>query len=126
MTTVTLNRGEVVQTSATPWLTPWQVWGVIMITPYILVFLLFVLYPIAYGFWTARHPETYVHLIEDPIFARSLVNTIIFLVVGINLKMIIALLLSGFFVQARTWIKWLSVLFILPWAVPSIPTILSI
>jgi multiple sugar transport system permease protein len=40
--------------------------------------------------------------------------------------MIAALLLSGFFVNTRTWIKWLSVLFILPWAVPSIPTILSV
>jgi multiple sugar transport system permease protein len=40
--------------------------------------------------------------------------------------MIIALLLSGFFVQTRWWIKILSLLFILPWAVPSIPTILSI
>jgi len=40
--------------------------------------------------------------------------------------MMVALLLSGFFVQSRPWIKWLSVLFILPWAVPSIPTILSI
>ena len=40
--------------------------------------------------------------------------------------MIVALILSGFFVVARTWIKWLSLLFILPWAVPSIPTILSI
>ena len=27
--------------------------------------------------------------------------------------------------RARWWIRWLSVLFILPWAVPSIPTILS-
>ena len=27
---------------------------------------------------------------------------------------------------ARPWIKWLSLVFILPWAVPSIPTILSI
>ena len=35
-------------------------------------------------------------------------------------------MLSGFFIQARTWIKWLSVLFILPWAVPSIPTIMSL
>jgi hypothetical protein len=34
--------------------------------------------------------------------------------------------LSGFFVNTRTWIKWLSLIFILPWAVPSIPTILSI
>ena len=40
--------------------------------------------------------------------------------------MFIALMLSGFFVQTRWWIKWLSVLFILPWAVPSIPTILSL
>jgi multiple sugar transport system permease protein len=47
-------------------------------------------------------------------------------VVGINIKMLIALLLSGFFVQQRAWIRWLSVLFILPWAVPSIPTILSV
>ncbi len=46
--------------------------------------------------------------------------------IGINLKMIVALFLSGFFVQARAWIRWLSLLFILPWAVPSIPTILSI
>ena len=45
--------------------------------------------------------------------------------IAINVKMVIALFLSGFFVQARTWIKWLSLLFILPWAVPSIPTILS-
>ena len=48
-----------------------------------------------------------------------------FLIVGINLKMAIALGLSEFFMQQRPWIRWLSVLFILPWAVPSIPTILS-
>jgi ABC-type sugar transport system permease subunit len=61
------------------------------------VFLLFVVYPIGYGFWTARHPHTYVHLVEDPIFARSLVNTIIFLIVAINIKMMIALVLSAFY-----------------------------
>ena len=79
----------------------------------------------ATGFWLARHPQSYVHLCEDPIFARSVVNTLVFLIVGVNLKMSVALLLSGFFVQTRPWISWLSVLFILPWAVPSIPTILS-
>ena len=57
--------------------------------------------------------------------SRSVVNTLAFLIIGINLKMVLALLLSGFFVTARTWIRWLSLLFILPWAVPSIPTILS-
>jgi len=103
-----------------------QFWGVVLVAPYVLVFLVFVLYPVCYGFWIARHPESYVHLFDDPIFARSVANTLVFLIVGINLKMAVALLLSNFFVQARRWIRWLSVLFILPWALPSIPTILSI
>ncbi len=107
-------------------LSTWQFWGLILITPYLLVFLVFVLYPVGYGLWLARHPASYVRLFDDPIFARSLVNTLIFLIVGINLKMMLALFLSGFFVHSRSWIKWLSLLFILPWAVPSIPTILSI
>jgi multiple sugar transport system permease protein len=105
---------------------PWQVWGVILLVPYLLVFLVFVLYPVGYGLFLARHPESYVKLYDDPIFARSVVNTLVFLIVGINIKMIVALLLSGFFVQTRWWITILSLLFILPWAVPSIPTILSI
>jgi multiple sugar transport system permease protein len=108
------------------WLTPWQAWGFVLIVPYLLIFIFFVIYPVAYGFWIARHPHSYVELFDDPIFLRSAINTLIFLVVGINIKMAIALLLSGFFIQARTWIKWLSVIFILPWAVPSIPTILSL
>ena len=97
-----------------------------MIAPYVLVFLLFVLYPVGYGLWLARQPGTYVRLVGDPIFGRAVINTLLFLIIGINLKMIVALFLSGFFVQTRTWIKWLSLVFILPWAVPSIPTILSI
>src|SRR5919202_4723439 len=106
-------------------LSPWQVWGFILIAPYVLIFLTFVLYPVGYGLWVARRPQSYVALFDDPIFLRSVVNTLVFLVIGVNLKMIVALLLSGFFVQARPWIRWLSLLFILPWAVPSIPTILS-
>src|ERR1043166_515787 len=107
-------------------LTTPQVWGLVLLAPYILVFLAFVVYPVGYGLWLARSPASYVALWHDPIFARAAVNTLIFLVIGINVKMAIALFLSGFFAQQRPWIKWLSVLFILPWAVPSIPTILSL
>ena len=46
-----------------PWLTPWQAWGLILIIPYIVIFLLFVIYPVGYGFWLARHPHTYVELL---------------------------------------------------------------
>src|SRR3979411_134204 len=117
----TVPRGPLSARFSTP-----QVWGFVLLAPYALVFIAFVLYPVGYGLWLARHPASYVHLYDDPIFARAAVNTLIFLVVGINLKMLIALFLSGFFMQERSWIKWLSVLFILPWAVPSIPTILSV
>ena len=107
-------------------LSPWQVWGIVLIAPYVLVFAVFVLYPVVYGLWLARHPASYVKLVDDPVFVRTVVNTLVFLVIGINLKMLVALFLSGFFVRTRWWIRWLSLLFILPWAVPSIPTILSL
>lgn len=104
----------------------WQFWGRVMVVPYLLVFVIFVLYPVGYGLWLARRPESYEHLFADPIFFRTVVNTVVFLVVAINIKMVIAMVLSGFFIQQRWWIKVLSVLFIIPWAVPSIPTILSV
>jgi multiple sugar transport system permease protein len=91
---------------------PWVFWGRAFVVPYLLIFLVFVLYPVGYGLWLARHPESYVKLFDDPIFFRTAINTVIFLVVAINIKMVIARVLSG--------------IFILPWAVPSIPTILSV
>jgi multiple sugar transport system permease protein len=117
----TVPRGPLSARLTTP-----QVWGFVLLAPYVLVFIAFVLYPVGYGLWLARHPASYVTLTNDPIFARAAFNTLFFLLVGINLKMLVALFLSGFFIQERSWIKWLSVLFILPWAVPSIPTILSV
>jgi multiple sugar transport system permease protein len=104
----------------------WGFWGRLFVVPYLLVFLIFVLFPVGYGLWLARSPESYAKLFEDPIFFRTAINTVIFLVVAINIKMMIALYLSGFFLHTRWWIKVLAVLFILPWAVPSIPTILSV
>lgn len=106
-------------------MTSWEKWGLALVVPYLLIFLVFVIYPVGYGLWLARHPESYVRLFADPIFFRSLVNTVVFIVVAVNIKMAVALFLSGFFLNTRWWIKALSVIFILPWAVPSIPTILS-
>jgi len=127
MATMTVSTEQVVPGgSLSARLTTTQIWGFALLAPYFLVFLAFVLYPVGYGLWLARHPASYVTLYHDPVFARAAINTLFFLLVGINLKMLVALFLSGFFIQERSWIKWLSVLFILPWAVPSIPTILSV
>jgi multiple sugar transport system permease protein len=128
MATLALPQVEVATSAGPPKkrMSSWQTWGLILLAPYVVVFFVFVLYPVLYGLWLARHPQSYVQLFDDPVFAGSVVNTVLFLLVAINIKMVAALFLSGFFVTARPWIKWLSVLFILPWAVPSIPTILSI
>lgn len=107
-------------------LSRWELWGRALVVPYLIVFVVFVLYPVGYGLWLARSPQNYVRLFDDPIFFRSAVNTVVFVVVGVNLKMMVALALSGFFVLGRWWIKLLAAIFILPWAVPSIPTILSV
>jgi multiple sugar transport system permease protein len=101
-------------------------WGLFLIVPYLIIFFVFVLYPVLYGLYLARDPHSYTKLFADPVFFRTVVNTIIFVFVAVNLKFLIALGLSGFFIHSRWWIKILSVIFILPWAVPSIPTILSI
>src|ERR1700743_838591 len=111
---ITLSASDVPSVPLSARLTPQQVWGILLLAPQLLVFAAFVVYPVGYGLWLARHPASYVALYHDPIFARAAVNTLIFLVIGINFKMLIALFLSGFFVQQRGWIKWLSVIFILP------------
>lgn len=102
-----------------------EFWGNLMLVPYLIIFVVFVIYPVCYGLWIARKPESYVKLAADPIYLSSIKNTLIFLFVAINLKMLAALVLSGFFMNERRWVKALSMLFILPWALPSIPTILS-
>ena len=85
-------------------MSPWQKWGLILLAPYVVVFLVFVVYPVGYGLWLARHPVSYEHLVDDPIFLRSVLNTLAFLVIAINIKMLVALFLSGFFIRTRTWI----------------------
>jgi multiple sugar transport system permease protein len=102
-----------------------QAWGLLFVAPYVAIFLGFVVFPVGYAFWLARDPALYVALAHDPIFLRTAVNTLVFLIVAINVKMVLALFLSGFFTHKRWWVKILAVLFVLPWAVPSIPTIIS-
>ena len=126
MSSITVDQLNPTARPARAGLTSWEFWGRILVVPYLLIFLVFVIYPVGYGLWLARHPETYERLFADPIFFRTVINSIVFIVVSVNVKMVVALFLSGFFLNTRGWIKWLSLVFILPWAVPSIPTILSI
>ena len=101
-------------------------WAVAFVVPYIALFLVFVVYPVVYGLWLGRNPSLYAELLEDPIYQRTVVNTVLYLAIAVNLKMFGALLLSGFFMRRGWWVRVLLLIFVLPWAVPALPTFLSI
>jgi multiple sugar transport system permease protein len=93
------------------------IWGIAFIAPYAAIFLAFVVYPFAYALWLARAPALYRELIADPLYLPTLVNTLVFVGLGVNVKMFLALLLSGFFLRRRWWIRALLAIFILPWLI---------
>jgi multiple sugar transport system permease protein len=101
-------------------------WAVAFVVPYAAVFLTFVAYPIVYGLWMGSEASLYRELFDDPIYQSSVVNTVLYLALGVNVKMFLALLLSGFFMRPGRWMKVLLLIFILPWAVPQISTFISI
>src|SRR5947199_7330499 len=101
-------------------------WAVAFLVPYLAVFLTFVVYPIVYGVWMGSEASLYRELFADPIYQSSVVNTVLYLALGVNVKMFLALLLSGFIMRRGWWMKALLMIFVLPWAVPQISTFISI
>jgi multiple sugar transport system permease protein len=100
-------------------------WAIAFIVPYAAVLLSFALYPIAYGFWMAGDPALYAELLESDEYFDAVVTTLLFVGVGVNVTMFLALLLSGYFMQRRWWIKALLVISMVPWALPSQPSFIS-
>jgi multiple sugar transport system permease protein len=101
-------------------------WAIAFLVPYAALFLAFVAYPVVYGLWLGRDPALYAELISEPIYQRTVVNTILYLGIGVNLKMFGALMLSGFFMRRGWWVKGLLLIYVLPWAVPALPSFISI
>jgi multiple sugar transport system permease protein len=113
----------------TPWparLPPVANWPVIFAIPFVITTLLVVVYPVAYGFFLGSDPDLYEDLFTDSTYLQSVWNTLVFVGVGVNLKLVLALLLSGFFVLGTWWVRALLAICILPWAIPSVPALLSI
>lgn len=101
-------------------------WAVAFVVPYVAVFVTFVVYPALYGLWMGSDPGLYSDLFSDPIYQSTVVNTLLFLGIAVNLKMFCALLMSGFFMRRGWWVKVLLMIYVLPWAVPALPTFISI
>ncbi len=101
-------------------------WAIAFVVPYIAIFIVFVIYPIVYGFWLGSKPSLYPELFDDPVYKMTVVNTLLFVGFGVNVRNAIALLLSGFFMRKGWWVKGLLMIFVLPWAVPMLPTFISL
>lgn len=101
-------------------------WAVAFALPYAAIFFLFVVYPIGYGFYLGSQPALYSQLFADPRYLTAVLNTVLYVGIGVNVHIFLAFLLSGFFMRKRWWIKALLVIFILPWATPSLPAYMSI
>jgi multiple sugar transport system permease protein len=100
-------------------------WAIAFVLPYGAVFVAFVVYPFGYALWMAGTPSLYADLVTDPLYLKTVVNTLIFVGLGVNLKMFLALLLSGFFLRRRRWIKALLVVYTLPWLIAAAQACLS-
>ena len=103
-----------------------KLWALAFVTPYVAIFVAFVIYPIGYGLWLGSDPASYRALFGDPVYPRTVTNTLVYLLFGVNLKLLLALLLSGFFMRKGWWTKILLLLFMLPWAMPALSSYLSI
>jgi multiple sugar transport system permease protein len=102
-----------------------QAWGMTMLVPYVVLFLALVAYPVGYGLWLGSSVADYARMFRDPAYFVALANTAAFLLLAVNLKMFLALLISGYFLRATAWVRFVSLMFLIPWAVPSFISILS-
>jgi len=101
-------------------------WAIAFALPYSAIFFAFVVYPIGYGLWMGSDSALYAELFADPRYLTAVVNTLLYVGIGVNVKMFLAFLLSGFFIRKRWWSKAILVVFILPWATPALPAYMSI
>jgi multiple sugar transport system permease protein len=76
-------------------------WAIAFAIPYAAVYLALALYPIGYGLRMGHEPSLYARLFSDPRYMQAVVNTMLYVGLGVNVKSIRALLLSGFFMRER-------------------------
>ena len=92
-------------------------YAIAFVLPYAAVFFVFVVYPFGYALCMAGRPSLYAELIADRSYLPTVVNTLLFVGLGVNVKMFLALLLSGFFLRRRWWIRALLGIYVLPWVI---------
>jgi multiple sugar transport system permease protein len=102
-----------------------RTWAIAFIIPYAAMFVALTVYPVLYALWMGASPQLYADLLENRIYWPTIVNTLLFVGIGVNLKLFLAFLLSGFFMQRRWWIQALLVVYLIPWMLASVQSFIS-
>ena len=120
-----------------------EVWGrevwksYLFVLPFLVLFLSFIVYPllseIYYSF--TRYEiglsprfvglKNFVGLVQDSDYRQSVLNTVIYVGVGVNVKLILSLLVAIFFNREFRGRSLVQALFLLPWAAATISSLLS-
>ena len=99
--------------------------GFLFTAPLLGLFAAFVIYPLGLGLYYAADPDAYRAVFADPVFRETVANTVWYVVIAVNVKLVLAVFLSGVLDFRYWWIRILAALFLIPWAVPALPGILS-
>lgn len=98
----------------------------LMVSPYLLHFSIFVLFPIIFSVWLTFHKwniispmkwtgfDNYIHILEDRTFFKALLNTLLFLSVHIPLQVTGSLLLAVLLVDQRWFSGFFRSVFFMP------------
>src|SRR5262249_24177145 len=110
-----------------PWRPSWRpqllgselAWALAFFVPYVAVLVAFAAFPIGYGLWMASSPSLYRTLFASDDYWDAVVSTALYVGIGVNVNLFLSLLLSGFFMRPRRWVKAMLVVSMLPWALPA-------
>jgi multiple sugar transport system permease protein len=84
-----------------------------------------VITPMVYEIYLGLDRTIYPAIFSDPIFIQTVWNTVLFVGIAVNVKMFLAMTLSSLFAAEHWAARVLGGIFLLPWAIPSLPGILS-
>lgn len=99
--------------------------GLAFCSPLVAIFLALVITPMLYMIYMGLDSSIYSAILSDPIFIQTLWNTLIFVGIAVNVKMLLALCLSALFSTEHRAARILGGVFLLPWAIPALPGILA-
>lgn len=108
-----------------------QRWGWLFVSPFLLIFALFLIIPLGYAFWMSLYTSTlatgteftgianYVRAFNDPLFIEGILRVLAYGAVMIPTQLIVAIVAALVLDTLSTWVSKLSRLLIfVPYAVP--------